>query len=82
MKNSLTDLNDHLFAQMERLGDETIKGEDLEGEINRARAIAGIADRIINNASTVLKAHEVANEVGRIGNVQGKMLGLEDKSNA
>lgn len=81
MKNSLTDLNDHLFAQMERLGDESIKGEDLENEIGRARAVAGIADRIINNASTVIRAHEAAHNVGKLGSTQGKMLGIEDKSN-
>tara|TARA_A100000171_G_scaffold46447_1_gene51294 strand:+ start:699 stop:968 length:270 start_codon:yes stop_codon:yes gene_type:complete len=82
MKNSLTDLNNHLFAQMERLGDESIKGEALEDEIGRARAVAGIADRIINNASTIIRAHEVASEVGKLGSAQGKVLGIEDQSNA
>ncbi|MDP2141334.1 MAG: hypothetical protein Q8L20_11035 [Gammaproteobacteria bacterium] len=58
MKNKLTDLNNHLFAQLERLGDESLDGEKLEQEINRSKAIAGVADRVIHNASLVLKAQQ------------------------
>ena len=38
--NTMMDLNDHLFAELERLGDEGLEGEALEKEINRAKAIA------------------------------------------
>lgn len=58
MKNSLSDLNNHLFAQIERLGDEDLQGEKLQEEINRAKAVTGISAQIISNARLVLDAQE------------------------
>ncbi|MBA7559394.1 hypothetical protein ES708_01008 [subsurface metagenome] len=55
-KNKLLDLNDHLFAQIERLDDDELKDEALDDEISRARAVAGLATQIINNARLVLDA--------------------------
>lgn len=56
MKNTLSDLNNHLFAEMERLSDEEITGEALEEELNRAKAVSNIASQIINNGKLVLEA--------------------------
>ena len=56
MKNTLGDLNNHLFAEIERLGDEGLKGDDLIEEISRATAITGVAEQIVSNATLVLKA--------------------------
>lgn len=56
MRNTLGDLNNHLFAQLERLGDEELVGEQLTEELNRAKAVADIATQIIANGSLVLRA--------------------------
>lgn len=55
-KNKLTDLNDHFFAELERLGDEDLKGDDLQEELERARGIARIGSQVIKNANTMLSA--------------------------
>lgn len=57
MKDSLIDLNQHLFAQMERIGDESLKGEELKAEIERSKAVTVVAGKIIENATLVLDAH-------------------------
>ncbi|MFA5385087.1 MAG: hypothetical protein WC364_10560 [Eubacteriales bacterium] len=55
MKNTLGDLNNHLFAQLERLSEEDLKGEQLKEEMERARTITGLASQIIANGTLVLK---------------------------
>jgi hypothetical protein len=62
MKNKLSDLNDHLFCQIERLGDEDLKGEALTEEIGRAQAVCNVAGQIIATGVLVLKAHMTAVE--------------------
>ena len=59
MKNTLGDLNNHLFAQLERLGDEELKGDNLKEEIERARAISDVANKIISNGALVLGAKKM-----------------------
>lgn len=50
MKNKITDLRNHLFAQLERLGDEDLKGEELKEELGRAKVIGQIAREITDSA--------------------------------
>jgi hypothetical protein len=56
MKNKLSDLNDHLFAQIERLGDEDLTDEQIEKEAKRADAIVAVAEQVVKNADLQLKA--------------------------
>ncbi|MDO7829590.1 hypothetical protein Q5E86_15005 [Providencia sp. CRE-138-0111] len=54
MKNNLEDLHNHLFAQLERLSDEDLKGDDLKEEINRAKAVSDIASSIVENGKLAI----------------------------
>lgn len=56
MKNKLSDLNNHLFAQMERLTEEGISEENLKQEVARAEAMVDISDQVLRVADTNLKA--------------------------
>lgn len=62
MKNTLGDLNNHLFAQLERLGDEDIKGDSLTEEIERAKAVTQVATQIISNGKLLLDAIKAKEE--------------------
>ena len=59
MKNSMLDLHNHLFAQLERLSDELLKDGQLSEEIGRAKAVIGVADVIVKNASLMLEAESL-----------------------
>ncbi|GEM_PF-491790 len=54
-KNRLSDLNDHLFAQLERLADEDNSMEQIEKERTRAEVMVGVADKIIQTAAAQLQ---------------------------
>ena len=58
MKNPLTDLHSHLFAQLDRLSNKNLKGEALKEEIERAKAVSSVAKDITGNASLVLDAQK------------------------
>jgi hypothetical protein len=62
MKNTLSDLNNHLFAQIERLGEEDLTAEQLSAEAQRTEAITDVAKQIISNAQTVLAAQKVKSD--------------------
>lgn len=54
--NKLTDLNDTLHAQLQRLA--AADGDSLKGEIERSRAVAGISKSIIENAKLALEGEK------------------------
>jgi hypothetical protein len=72
-KTSLSDLNEHLFAALERLNDEEISGENLDAEIRRAEAVTTVAREIISAGSLALKA-KIAADNSIAGGQLPKML--------
>ena len=63
-KNRLGDLNDHLFAALERLGDDDLTSDQIKDEATRAQAIVAIADQITENARTRLAGAKLFAEHG------------------
>lgn len=63
-KNKLGDLNDYLFAALERLGDEGLTPDQIETEAKRAVAIVAVADQITENARTRLQGARLFAEHG------------------
>lgn len=74
MRNTLGDLNNHLFAQLERLNDEELVGDKLAEEINRAKAVTDVAGQIIANGALVLKAKTAYEENIAANAAKPKML--------
>src|SRR5690625_454722 len=72
-KNKIDDLRDHLFAQLERLGDEDLvsKEGELEREIERAKAINNLSATLINSAKVET---DRVNAVHRLGKYAGSNL--------
>lgn len=62
MKNRLCDLNNHLFAHIERLSDEDLPSEKIEQEHKRAYAMVAVADQIIRAAATQIRAAELVTD--------------------
>lgn len=64
MKNKLSDLNDHLFAQLERLSEEGLTTEQIDAEVKRGHAIVAVADQILRHASLQVQAAKIVSDHG------------------
>lgn len=75
MSNTLVDLNNYLFEQLERLNDENLNTDELKNEIDRSKALTQLGSVIINNANTILSAKKLqADTLGRSTVTIPKML--------
>ena len=79
MKNTLTDLNNYLFEQIERLNDDELTDEQLEKEIKRSDTVTKIAKTIIDNGALALQAKKHLDEYGQGEKVELPLLGITSK---
>lgn len=63
MSGKLSDLNDHLFAQLDRLKDAT-SPEQIEAEVSRTNAIVAVAEQITDGANLQLQAARLFHQAG------------------
>lgn len=64
MANNMQDLNDHLFAQLDRLSNDQLTPEEIESEVKRSKAIVDIADQVTENTKAKLVAAKLYAEHG------------------
>ena len=79
MKNTLTDLNNYLFEQLERLQDDSLDETGLEKEIQRSEAVQKVAKTIIENGQLALNEKKHLDEYGQGSSVELPMIGLTNK---
>lgn len=72
-QSNLAELNAILFAELDRLNDSEVRGEELEEEISRAKAMSDISKTIVANATLVLKA-KIAESNGDVYKALPEML--------
>lgn len=56
MKNTLLDLNNILFEQLERLNDDSLSDEQMEMQLKRTDSIVKVSEKIIDNGELAFKA--------------------------
>lgn len=78
-KNTLEDLNNHLFDQLERLLEDDLSKEDLEKEVTRAKAVTSVAEVIVRNGELALGVMKHVNEYRTDGHLAPIPKMLEPK---
>jgi len=79
MKNTLVDLNNYLFEQLERLNDDSLTDEQLERELKKTDSIVKVGDKIIQNGELAFKTMQHMDHYGynTSGRIVPTMLGVE-----
>ena len=58
-RNTLGDLSNHLFEQLERLNDAMLRGDNLKEEIARSSSMQGISTKLIEVGKLQLEAKKL-----------------------
>lgn len=64
MTNKLSELNNHLFAQLDRLSKADMTPEQIEAEIKRGQTVAAVAEQIVRGAAVQVAAAKLVAQHG------------------
>ena len=64
MRNTLTDLNNYLFEQLERINDDSLSPEQLEQELRKTDSIVKVSEKIIQNGELAFKTMQHMDNYG------------------
>lgn len=64
MKNTLTDLNNYLFEQLERINDDSLTPEQLEQELKKTDSIVKVSEKIIETGELAFKTMQHMDSYG------------------
>lgn len=76
MKNTMADLNNILFEQIERINDDDLTGDELKEALKKAETINGIAATIVTSANVQVRAAAVFGRKA-VENSAANILGIE-----
>lgn len=76
MSRNISDLNELLFRQLDRLDNIDATGDQLQEEIERTKAISGVAKDIANNAKLQMQHHHMLIEYGKAPSQAPEILGI------
>jgi hypothetical protein len=77
VRNKIIDLNNHLFAQLERLNDETLSTEQMNQECEKAKQMSNIAKNIVENNKVAVTMLQLLDKQGYDISSNTRQLGIE-----
>lgn len=78
MKNTIADLTNYLFEQMERINDDSLTDEQLERELNKADAVVKISGQIIQSGELAFRTMKHMDEYNWYGSKDRKVPPMLD----
>lgn len=82
MQNNLSDLNNHLFAMLEQLGndEEMTDPKKLESTLARANGMCKISSQILKTASLQVSALNTAERCGLLNDEMPALIATKDSA--
>lgn len=61
MQNTLSDLNNYLFEQLERINDDSLTEKELDRELKKTDSVVKISQQIVKNGELAYKTMKYLN---------------------